>query len=226
MKIRWAREMPVTTCAPWAKDPLAWRGTRRYAVVGEDVRRAVLLVVPRCRYDLRLGWAVWRGWRRTQQLVGIWLYRRGCLKVEEYQDVTWRSLCWPGRGSIVRHHAERAARMAKVVVGASDSSVALVPAGEPLEPVPESIPYVGFSNDDLAEMPAAKPGDRFQCPRCGESHELEGSDAGKGPEHWSTNVLMFYTCQGGTYLGAVAGRFVVGRAATVDGELQSEEEGK
>lgn len=70
-------------------------------------------------------------------------------------------------------------------------------------------PYVAFGNDELAASPVLHIGDVIICPRCGESHLVEG---GKNRETGEiSNVLLFYNCQGTSYLAGVAGKNVMRR---------------
>jgi hypothetical protein len=67
----------------------------------------------------------------------------------------------------------------------------------------KDIPYVGFTNETLAILPAVVAGEPFLCPRCGETHHYRASDGGGGP-------ALFYRCQGTTYLGAVQYKTAIG----------------
>ena len=68
------------------------------------------------------------------------------------------------------------------------------------------IGYVGFGNDTLSKMPKVADGDPIICPKCQGVHKLEAamSDGHK------TVLLMFFSCSGKQYLGAVEGRLVAG----------------
>ena len=61
------------------------------------------------------------------------------------------------------------------------------------------IPFVSFSNDELAKAPACVEGSKVLCERCGQEHVLEAS---KPP------MLLFYKCGSGTYLAGLKGAFV------------------
>ncbi len=77
----------------------------------------------------------------------------------------------------------------------------------------QKTPYIGYSNKTLAALPAANLGDLIACPNCGKGHSLE-----KDPTSLDTKTL-FYRCKDGSYLGAVAGKLVVGAKPDVSGEL-------
>lgn len=79
-----------------------------------------------------------------------------------------------------------------------------------------SIPYVGYGNETLAKMPAVKDGEPIICPRCQGTHNLE---AAKDKDGNKTDVLMFYRCGEGDFLGAVAGKLVAGLKADVSGKI-------
>lgn len=74
------------------------------------------------------------------------------------------------------------------------------------------VPYVGFSGDTLARQPRVHKGDIVECPRCGGEHILYACDDG-------SETLLFYNCGDNTYLGAVAGRLVIGIPADISGHL-------
>lgn len=78
-----------------------------------------------------------------------------------------------------------------------------------------SIPYVGFSNETLNSCPRVKEGDLIKCPQCGDQHAIEfGTSNGK-----KSDAIGFYRCGDSTYLGAVAGRLVIGKSSDVSGDL-------
>lgn len=78
-----------------------------------------------------------------------------------------------------------------------------------------STPYVGFGNDTLGKLPAAKAGGMILCPHCRAQHELKGGTENGKP----TELLLFYKCGEKSYLGAVAGRLVINQPADVSGSL-------
>jgi hypothetical protein len=81
-----------------------------------------------------------------------------------------------------------------------------------------SIPYIGFGNDTLADCPPVKEGDEIHCPRCNGRHWLECA-LQNGQK---TDLLMFYHCGEGLYLGAVGGRLVVHAKADCGGTLEGD----
>ena len=70
-------------------------------------------------------------------------------------------------------------------------------------------PYIGFGNDTLAKLPKVKAGDSIRC-KCGHVHTLEDS---KPP------MLLFYQCDGKTFLAGINGRLTDGVKADVSGEI-------
>ena len=77
------------------------------------------------------------------------------------------------------------------------------------------VPYVGFGADTLSDCPPVKEGDEFHCPRCNERHKLICAlDNGE-----KTDLLMFYRCGEGTYLGAIRGKLVAHAKADCGGEI-------
>lgn len=79
-----------------------------------------------------------------------------------------------------------------------------------------SLPYIGFSNATLAQQPEARPGDLIRCGRCARRHRLRAADDG-------STTLLWYRCGGDVYLGALAGRLIVGVRADVRGSIPDEE---
>lgn len=75
-----------------------------------------------------------------------------------------------------------------------------------------SLPYIGYSNETLAQQPAAKPGMLIHCDKCRRRHRLRAADDG-------SEVLLFYHCCGATYLASVAGRLVTGIKPDVTGSV-------
>ena len=72
-------------------------------------------------------------------------------------------------------------------------------------------PYIGFSNETLAKLLPAKAGDEIYC-KCGSRHRLVAADDG-------SELLLFYRCGDQSFLGAVAGKLVVGTPSDVHGDL-------
>ena len=79
-----------------------------------------------------------------------------------------------------------------------------------------STPYVGYGNDTLAKLPKVADGEPIICPKCQSVHKLE---AAKDKDGNKSDVLLFYRCGEGDYLGAVAGRLVAGIKADVSGSI-------
>ncbi len=78
-----------------------------------------------------------------------------------------------------------------------------------------STPYIGFSNETLAQGKQLAEGDEVMCPGCRERHVLEtGTNEGK-----KSNLLLFYRCGTTSFLAAVAGHSVMGRKADVSGQI-------
>jgi len=73
-------------------------------------------------------------------------------------------------------------------------------------------PYIGFSNETLDKMPTVKAGDIIECQKCGGDHVLMAADDG-------SELLLFYRCSGGLYLGAVAGKMMMHIKPDVSGEM-------
>jgi hypothetical protein len=66
----------------------------------------------------------------------------------------------------------------------------------------KKIPFVAFSNDELAAKPRAKVGQKITCPRCNGKHKLEYPGDG-------STIIMFYRCGDALYLGALDGALVI-----------------
>lgn len=66
------------------------------------------------------------------------------------------------------------------------------------------IPYVAFESADLAKQPKLQSGDSVMCPRCGESHQVQGAKGGSAPD-----ALMVYSCLGRTFLAGIDGKSVI-----------------
>lgn len=78
-----------------------------------------------------------------------------------------------------------------------------------------STPFVGFSNDTLNKQAKVKQGHMIDCDKCHGKHLLLG-----GMSHGEPNdTVLFYNCGGSSYLGAVAGRLVVGLKADCNGDV-------
>ena len=73
-----------------------------------------------------------------------------------------------------------------------------------------STPYIGFSNDTLAQGEILEAGDFVTCPTCGKEHVLTDS---KPP------MLLTYRCEEKSYLAAIEGKSVMGRKADVSGTI-------
>lgn len=73
-------------------------------------------------------------------------------------------------------------------------------------------PYIGFSNETLKRLPLVSVGEEISCDKCGGKHVLRGDDNGG-------TLLMFYSCGGKSYLGAVDGRLTAGQKTDCHGEL-------
>ena len=78
-----------------------------------------------------------------------------------------------------------------------------------------TIPYIGFGNDELADLATIKEGDEVMCPRCNGRHRLVGGTS----EGKRTTLLMFYECNGATYLGALNGKLVAHVKPSISGEI-------
>ena len=83
----------------------------------------------------------------------------------------------------------------------------------------DGTPFVGFSNDTLGKLPTARRGMLIDCPHCGGSHELQCAKDGNGDP---TDLLHFFKCGEQAYIGAVAGRLVVGTPSDVSGTVEGE----
>ena len=69
-------------------------------------------------------------------------------------------------------------------------------------------PFVSFGNDELENCITVEDGQQIPCPHCIGAHKLKSAtDTETGKK---TNLLMFFDCNGKTYLGAVNGRMVIG----------------
>jgi len=77
-------------------------------------------------------------------------------------------------------------------------------------------PYIGFGNDTLARLPVAHKGQEIDCPNCHGKHELQ---AGKTKDGEESALMLFYECGNSLYVGAVAGRLIVGQKADAKGEI-------
>lgn len=83
------------------------------------------------------------------------------------------------------------------------------------EAMPEStiggVPFVAFSNAELAGRPRVKAGDRIVCRFCSEPHALKAGDAilQDGTKEPS-ELLLFYDCGSGSYVGAIDGKLLPG----------------
>jgi hypothetical protein len=76
-------------------------------------------------------------------------------------------------------------------------------------------PFIGFSNKTLSAQDTARKGDLITCPQCGQKHPLEcGTSNGK-----ESDLIMFYKCGTGLYMGALAGRLTIGVKSDVQGEM-------
>ncbi len=82
-----------------------------------------------------------------------------------------------------------------------------------------NIPYVGFSNDTLAQQPRISLGDKIKCPHCGEPHAIEG---GKNEDGKETDLLLFFKCDGCLYLAGVDVRLTIDVESVVSGTAQTE----
>ena len=70
------------------------------------------------------------------------------------------------------------------------------------------IPFIAASNEELEDAPPIKAGDVIKCQRCAGMHAIE---AGTGSDGQVSELLLFYSCQGTTYLAGIAGKSIVGR---------------
>lgn len=70
------------------------------------------------------------------------------------------------------------------------------------------IPYVGFGNETLEQLPMIRAGDMIDCPGCGKSHEAHGS-----------GQLLFYQCGARSFIAGIGGRNVVGIKSDIAGDL-------
>lgn len=64
--------------------------------------------------------------------------------------------------------------------------------------------FVAVGANELEGRPKVSPGNRVRC-KCGESHELV-----IGAADHNEAAVLFYTCRGRVYLGAIAGRLLPG----------------
>ena len=75
-----------------------------------------------------------------------------------------------------------------------------------------SIPYIGFSDDSLSQMPKVKKGNKIICMKCNNIHTLEGGADG-------SELLLFYKCDNNLFLGAIVGKLVDGIKPDVSGKI-------
>lgn len=69
--------------------------------------------------------------------------------------------------------------------------------------------YFAIGNDELQKMPPLKIGEAILCPHCGEAHIVcGGTNTRTGKED---DTLLFYTCDGVSYLAGVKGTNVMSR---------------
>jgi hypothetical protein len=78
------------------------------------------------------------------------------------------------------------------------------------------IPYIGYGNDTLRDLPRVKEGDEVFCDKCGARHPLE---AATNTETGAKSDIYFYRCGEKTFLGAVGGKLVAYTKCDVSGEL-------
>lgn len=67
----------------------------------------------------------------------------------------------------------------------------------------KSVPFVSFSNGEMATFEKVKEGDRIKCDKCGGTHVLKCGTNDKTKE--KTHTVYFYTCGDDLCLGAVNG---------------------
>lgn len=71
----------------------------------------------------------------------------------------------------------------------------------------DGVPFVAFSNAELAECPSVEAGERIVCERCHGEHELTDSDP--------AGLLLFIDCGGQPCLAAIDGALVFGHTPAV-----------
>lgn len=76
-------------------------------------------------------------------------------------------------------------------------------------------PYIGFSNETLAKLKALDPYDPILCPYCGELHLARPAQGSEG----KSADLLFFECNGKSFLAGIGGKNVIGVSADVSGEL-------
>ena len=78
-----------------------------------------------------------------------------------------------------------------------------------------TVPYIGFGNSTLKNLPQVKSGDEVHCPHCNQRHMLESSLCDGKP----SEMLLFYKCGDKTFLGALNGRLVAHANSDCSGEI-------
>lgn len=78
----------------------------------------------------------------------------------------------------------------------------------------EKIPFVAFGNDELAQLPLLRAGQRIRCPHCGKEHVTTAARSTTGE---LVDGLAFYQCGKASYLASVSGHAVFGAEPSEEG---------